>query len=55
MLGVERRVRFLKVVDVVVVASFLVASIDLGLKVEREIMIRLSKRNGDRGQAIWQW
>ena len=52
MLGVERRVRLLKVVDVVVVASFLITSIDQGLKVERDVLIRLTKRKSDRGQSL---
>jgi hypothetical protein len=54
MIGVERRVRLLKVVDVVVVASFFVASIDQGLEVECDIMIGLTERDGDCGQAILQ-
>ena len=47
MIGVERRARLLKVVDIVVVASFFVASIDQGVKVEHDVMIGLTERDGD--------
>jgi hypothetical protein len=49
MILIERRVGLFTIVDVVVVASFLVTPADQGLEIERDVLIRLAKRNGDRG------
>jgi hypothetical protein len=55
MFFIERGVGLFTVVDVVVVPSFLVTLFNQGLKIERDVMIRLTKRNGDRGQPLSQW
>jgi hypothetical protein len=55
MFFIERGVGLFTVVDVVVVPSFLVTLFDQGLEVERDVMIRLTKRNGNRGQPLSQW
>ena len=55
MFFIERGVGLFAVVDVVVVPSFVVTLFNQGLKLERDVMIGLTKRNGDRGQPLSQW
>ena len=45
MIGVEWGVGLSKVVDVIVVPGILIASIDQGLEIERDVLICLTKRN----------
>src|SRR5258708_29273651 len=50
----ERRVGFFVVVDVVDVTPFVAALVEYGLKIEWDVLIRLSQGNGDGRQPLTQ-